>query len=577
MKRHNENSSLITSIKQLFLLIPLQAYPHTILIVTSLLIAALLQFSVLSHLSQLLDLLGGESSQSSYSQTIHILARFLLLITLFTAIDVFNKYSIGRLSAFIGNIISLNLFSTYLKEPFAANHESRSDYIINICVRDVGLLIAAINSALTSSSDLFILSSISLYLLSVTPMLFFLVLSALLLFYFISIQVVRPLLSLSSKELDNSYRSLISLIRTSFLFLPYIKLRSELSFKIGQYHEIDLITWNASQLSKFLYTVPKPIAEFFAIISGVSVVTLLASKYSISDLLPTIGILAFALQRLAPSINSLYYSLSLITGYSASINNIYTSLISHSSGSSAICSVSILLSGDNVSALRSNSRQYELLKVNSLSYHNGSSALFSDVNLTINLNRPTCIIGPSGAGKTTLLFLLSGLLKPQSGSLSLLSSTHSITSTNTSHWFQSFNILVQNLYINYGPVYALFSRSFDDIDMNRLNKILNDLDLSDLIYSLPYKLQTDLTLHSRQLSGGQLQRLNLAALLYSPSQILLLDEPTSAVDLTLANSLFKLILNDPFYSDKSYIYITHQPSIASLASVTIDILDLLST
>jgi molybdate transport system ATP-binding protein len=151
------------------------------------------------------------------------------------------------------------------------------------------------------------------------------------------------------------------------------------------------------------------------------------------------------------------------------------------------------------------------------------------INTAIGDNELLCLWGHSGAGKTTLLRILAGLTRPQSGRIVY----------NNTVWFDS------TLHINLSPQirnvgymfqdYALFPNMSVEQNIRYAQKTTNQAEVEELI--------THFDLHAlkkqkpARLSGGQKQRVALARALASKPSLLLLDEPLSALDSVMRESM----------------------------------------
>jgi len=169
-------------------------------------------------------------------------------------------------------------------------------------------------------------------------------------------------------------------------------------------------------------------------------------------------------------------------------------------------------------------------------YPNHPDLILEDVNITIKPKEFTCIVGPNGGGKTTLLKLLLGLLKPQSG-------TVSIFGESPKHVRKKIGYLSQHTALD--PRFPL--RVIDVVLMGRLgqtsplgryNKNDRDLALENL---KRVKLEQYAFRPLRTLSGGQRQRVLIARTLVSQPRLLLLDEPTANLDDYVEHELYELL------------------------------------
>ena len=153
--------------------------------------------------------------------------------------------------------------------------------------------------------------------------------------------------------------------------------------------------------------------------------------------------------------------------------------------------------------------------------------VLKNVTLTIKAGSHTAVIGPTAAGKSQLLYLLTGLIKPDSGVVEFdginidaykMESFHS----HIGFVFQDSIIFNMSLREN-----IAFSNSVTD---ESLAKAIDTAELKEFIESLPQKLDTIISERGTSLSGGQKQRIMLARALALNPKILLLDDFTARVD-----------------------------------------------
>lgn len=183
----------------------------------------------------------------------------------------------------------------------------------------------------------------------------------------------------------------------------------------------------------------------------------------------------------------------------------------------------------------------------SFSYPSADKNAISNINLQIHQGAKVAIVGVNGAGKSTLAKILSGLLNPTEGVIG------GINQNETCVMFQDFQC------------YAL---SKDE------NIVLHEQDPSepDLLRDLTKKLEIDdipssevlgREFGNRDLSGGQWQKIAIARLFYHGGSILILDEPTSAIDPLYEKQLNEFIINQSSQVT-TLIVISHRLSISKL-------------
>jgi ATP-binding cassette subfamily B protein len=165
--------------------------------------------------------------------------------------------------------------------------------------------------------------------------------------------------------------------------------------------------------------------------------------------------------------------------------------------------------------------------VQAVSVNYGQKTALKNVSFEARSGTRTAIIGPTAAGKTQLLYLMTGLLKPGSGSVNFDGHNIDEYEKRSLHLQVAFvfqDSILFNLTLREN---IAFSKTVRDED---LEKAIATAELKDFIDSLPQKLDTIVSERGTSLSGGQKQRIMLARALALNPKILLLDDFTARVD-----------------------------------------------
>jgi len=186
--------------------------------------------------------------------------------------------------------------------------------------------------------------------------------------------------------------------------------------------------------------------------------------------------------------------------------------------------------GDLVANLRGD------IAVRNVSVTLGGKAVLKDVSFAAAGGTRTAVIGPTAAGKTQLLYLLTGLLKPTSGSVEFDGTSLDRYDRNTLHQQIGFvfqDSIIFNLSVREN---IAFSKTVKDAD---LEKAIATAELKDFVDALPEQLDTVVSERGSSLSGGQKQRIMLARALALNPRILLLDDFTARVDSTTERKILE--------------------------------------
>ncbi|HEX5429715.1 MAG TPA: ABC transporter ATP-binding protein [Patescibacteria group bacterium] len=191
------------------------------------------------------------------------------------------------------------------------------------------------------------------------------------------------------------------------------------------------------------------------------------------------------------------------------------------------------------------------ISVEDVSLRFGEKKALREVSLAIAPKSKTAIIGPTAAGKTQLLYLLTGLIKPESGKI--LYDGHPISDYNKESLHSQIGFVFQDSIIFNMTLREniAFSNSATD---ESLALAIRTAELSDFIQRLPEKLDTVVSERGSNLSGGQKQRIMLARALALNPKILLLDEFTARVDAATEKKVLANIAAN--YPDLTLISVT---------------------
>lgn len=187
-------------------------------------------------------------------------------------------------------------------------------------------------------------------------------------------------------------------------------------------------------------------------------------------------------------------------------------------------------------------KQYEIrLDDVSFRYPKADKDTLSHINLTVHPGEKLAIVGLNGAGKTTLVKLVCGFLDPTEGRILL--NGEDIRKFNRNDYYALFSAVFQEFSVLDVTVKENVAQCVDGIDETRVWQCIDKAGLTEKIKSLPKGIETHLGRRvfkdGVEFSGGQTQRLMLARALYKNAPILVLDEPTAALDPIAENDIYQ--------------------------------------
>lgn len=183
----------------------------------------------------------------------------------------------------------------------------------------------------------------------------------------------------------------------------------------------------------------------------------------------------------------------------------------------------------------------------------------SDINFELGPEETLGIVGESGCGKSTLAKVLTKLEIPTDGNIELLNKDYNDYDSKEFH--SLIQMVFQDPYQSLNPR----KKAFDIIaDPLRINTDKSEAEIKELVYAMMEKVGLRAEFGSRyphHFSGGQRQRLGIARALMLRPRVLILDEPVSALDVSIQAQVLNLLLELQKEFSLSYLFISHDLSV----------------
>ncbi len=252
----------------------------------------------------------------------------------------------------------------------------------------------------------------------------------------------------------------------------------------------------------------------------VFILYLLSTGRGLQDVIPLLSLYALAGYRLLPALQQVYSALAKIRYQKPIVDTIHSDLLRPTHA---------LLPEQDAQPITF-SREINLQNI-SFQYPGAEDKALKQISLSIRKNECIAFVGTTGSGKTTLVDIITGLLQPGSGSLSIDGKQIGLESRRS--WQRLIGYVPQEVAL-YDDTIArniAFGAADEVIDMARVQEVCRIANIDTFIVEeLPDGYQTRVGERGIRLSGGQRQRIGLARALYGRPQVLVLDEATSALD-----------------------------------------------
>ena len=435
-----------------------------------------------------------------------------------------NRYLIIIQNKFSHNLyvkISKTLFQDYLSKDYTFFVNKNSAELIRNIISEANLFsFGVIFHLIRLFSELIIFTSLGVLLIYINYKISLLTLG----FFSITSYIYYKIYSLSLKKLGEKRQfhsqKVIKQLQESFdgfreLILNKLQLIFYKNFYIHTRANADV-----GIKKDIIVQMPRLILELLTISSLVLIVIfLIYEDYTISQIFILLGVFLYTTIRILPSVSKIIQSIQSIN-----FNETVVELISNQIKNKKLNKID---DGKNYNKAEFKFKKIKLNDINF--YYKKNNHILKNVNLDINFGEKIGLIGKSGSGKSTLINIICGLLKPLNGDLKI---DDQDLKNNIRTYQNQIGYVPQNVTIFDESVIFNIALEFDEskINIDRVNKILKELELYEVIDKLPNKLYEIVGEKGAKLSGGQCQRLGIARILYRNPSIIILDEATSALD-----------------------------------------------
>ena len=491
----------------------------------------------------------------SYLLFLGVLVLFLIILTnIFKAL---NDWFLTKFCARKTYDLSTEMFKIYLKRPYEyyinKNTFKLSSYIIT---ETKAVVQGIINPMLKVVINLVITGYILILLVLIDPGLSMTLGFALVVFYIFLYYFVRiKLINISRTKVKQNALCLKS-ISESFQGIKDIKFYGREMFFLRRYMKSSFLLHKLKIQLNLISQLPGYAFDTIAFACVLVIVLFLMLRGDdMKQVFPLIALYSFAARRMIPAYQQIYSGITKTRSNLSSLDTVYDELFLEKNKSSQRSEFQTNQQNTEITAIKLK----KSININNLSYNypGSNNDIVDKISLKISVKSMIGIVGTTGSGKTTTVDIISGLLYPTSGKLSVDDTV--INGDNIRMWQKNLGYVSQQVYIFDDTIERNIALGLPDeeIDKEAVIKAAKIANLHDfIVMELSKGYQTVVGERGIKLSGGQRQRLGIARALYNDPEVLVFDEATSALDGITEDSVMQAIAE--LTKKKTIIIIAHR-------------------
>lgn len=468
--------------------------------------------------------------------SIILLGLIFFLKTVFITFIIYFKHNfIYELSSGL----SKNILINYENSPIYKNLTTNNADVQRLILIDVSMTSSGVLQLCNGFSEIIVVISSLIILLYLEPLIiiFFICLSLIIFILyknFYKSKIIKW--GEERKKYDTLRRSQIVDFINTLVFSKLIKIKNNI---LNLYVNSNRSTNYYYQLRERWNEIPRALLELFAIIFILILFSYFSfQKFELESIFPVLSIFTLASLKIIISINRLLVSFNQILFCLPALNRVLIDLNRKFK--------------KNISSIKRKKNTVKNITFDNVSFQYGKKLLFKNLNLKFSNKDFIGIYGPSGSGKSTLLSLIMGVIHPTQGSIKINNKNINKFNLRIGYVGQNINLIQDSVLNNI----AFGVSNKKSINIAKINKILKELGLDGFVNSLPDKLNTEILEKSSNISVGQAQRIVIARALYFEPDILVLDEPTSSLDIKNENDVIKIL--NIFSKKKTIFLVSHK-------------------
>ena len=446
---------------------------------------------------------------------------FILIVLLSSYIKLKYIKLSNSLTDNIASDFRIKIFNFLINQDYSYYFKHGSSEIMSNLSQKTNSFTTIIFSSINIINAILISLAVVIVLVFNEPIYTPIIIISIIVFFFIIFKIKSKSVLKKGQNVNLNQNFMIDVFQNTVGYLPEIIIYNIRKFFLTTLSTFSKETAISTSDVRTIAMSPRIYLETFVIILVILVIYFSDfNERSIESNISYLAILAFGTQKCLPLINGVY-NLSINFKNATPVVNSFLQILD--SGKE------IVIEEKNFNPLEFN----KSIKLENISYQYNKSLpkILNKFSFEINKGEKVAIKGQTGSGKSTLANIISGLLYPSEGQIYIDGTV--IDNTNLKNWQRNVAIVPQTVFLNDGSILENIAIALhkNTINFDKVKYSAKLAQIDSFINSLPNKYSEKVGERGVRLSGGQRQRLGIARALYRNANVIILDEPTNALDI----------------------------------------------
>ena len=457
-----------------------------------------------------------------------------VVVVIFSAIIKFKYTKMSnKLAEEVTSDFRIQLFNFLLNQDFSFFFKRGTNILMSSLTQKTSSFTIFVFASVNIINSILVTTAVFTVLIINEPFYTPVIIFSILAFFFIIFKIKAVSVGNKGKFIDSSQNFIVNIFDNAVGYLPEIIIYNLQNFFASTLNAASKKLSNNASSVRTTSLLPRIFLEAFVIVFIILFIYFSDfAERSIETNISYLAILAVATAKCMPLINSMYINSINMQGSKPIIYNVLNMLKMQKSFVNFEISYKPL-------------KFNKLIQIKNLSfrYKEDLPYVFKNINLEIEKGKKIAIKGKTGSGKSTFINVINGLLRQTEGKI-LIDDTE-ISLINKKNWQKNISIVPQTIFLNEASILENIALAVDPskIDFEKVKTSAKKAQVANFIETLPNKYNEKVGERGIRLSGGQRQRIGIARALYRNASLLILDEPTNALDLSTEKLIMESVNN----------------------------------